>query len=289
MTSALKATLKTDAHRAHSIEAEAEWMEACGSLYYNLSGPRKRAQPGCWLYLIKQGQLAARSRVVRFEYLDHPKTVYGYDGHPYQHQGWQLEYSGMELARVRLPMAGFQGCHYVTPEEAGPFARAFDPTIDQWASTLPEEVIAPPIFIEGARRRIAVNAYERDRKARHLCLVYHGTRCVCCDLDMGERYGPVAEGFIHAHHLVPLSAIGHAYVLDLIADLRPACPNCHAVIHLKDPPYSVDEVRLMLKMSGSTRGSGLEEGGRRGRVIELGRRRGRAMPRQGLRRCRARM
>jgi len=35
------------------------------------------------------------------------------------------------------------------------------------------------------------------------------------------------------HHLVPISKIGKKYRVDPIKDLRPVCPNCHAVIHLK--------------------------------------------------------
>jgi len=33
---------------------------------------------------------------------------------------------------------------------------------------------------------------------------------------------------------------------DPIRDLRPVCPNCHVVIHRREPPYSIDEVRQLL-------------------------------------------
>jgi predicted HNH restriction endonuclease len=35
--------------------------------------------------------------------------------------------------------------------------------------------------------------------------------------------------------------------VDPIADLRPVCPNCHAVIHRANPPYTLDDVRDMLR------------------------------------------
>jgi hypothetical protein len=232
-----------------SIEAEQAYMEECGSLVYALPTCPTRAQPGSWVYYIRQGELQARARVVQFENLDHPKTFYSSIGRAFEHRRWQVELTGMELARVPLPVAWRQqGYRYVTEAEADCFARAFDPTLDHVAAMLPEEVVAPEPVIEGTQQRIMVNAYERNRRARHVCLVYHGTRCICCGIDMAERYGPVAEGFIHVHHLIPLGTIRQAYVLDPIADLRPVCPNCHAVIHLNDPPYSVDEVRLMLSM-----------------------------------------
>ena len=43
-----------------------------------------------------------------------------------------------------------------------------------------------------------------------------------------------------------LSEIGKEYEVDPVKDLRPVCPNCHSVIHLKAPPYSIDELKDML-------------------------------------------
>jgi 5-methylcytosine-specific restriction protein A len=40
-----------------------------------------------------------------------------------------------------------------------------------------------------------------------------------------------------------LASIGVSYTVDPIKDLRPVCPNCHAIIHRTDPPCSVDELR----------------------------------------------
>ncbi len=36
----------------------------------------------------------------------------------------------------------------------------------------------------------------------------------------------MGEGFIHVHHLKPLSEVGYEYRVDPIRDLRPVCPNC---------------------------------------------------------------
>jgi 5-methylcytosine-specific restriction protein A len=102
------------------------------------------------------------------------------------------------------------------------------------------------VLHEGALRRITVNAYERNPVARQKCIDHWGSRCYCCGLEMGERYGPVAQGFIHVHHLKPLASIGEAYRVDPVTDLRPVCPNCHAVIHMTNPPASVDELRRSL-------------------------------------------
>ena len=75
-----------------------------------------------------------------------------------------------------------------------------------------------------------------------------GTRCACCDLDLGERYGEVAAGFIHVHHLAPLAGAGGEYTVDPIKDLRPVCPNCHAVMHLRVPPLTIEAVKEQLRV-----------------------------------------
>jgi hypothetical protein len=111
---------------------------------------------------------------------------------------------------------------------------------------LPNQVPEGSIYQEGAVQRILVNRYERDPRARAACVEHYGVTCVVCGLDFGSVYGHAMRSFTHVHHLILLSQAGPDYVIDPIEDLRPVCPNCHAVIHRKDPPYSVDEVRSML-------------------------------------------
>jgi 5-methylcytosine-specific restriction protein A len=107
---------------------------------------------------------------------------------------------------------------------------------------LPEEIQEDETFFEGARRQITINAYERDPRVRQRCIQHYGARCFICGFVFGEHYGEVAEGFIHVHHLRPLSEIGIEYKIDPLEDLRSVCPNCHAVLHLRKPAFSIQEV-----------------------------------------------
>ena len=107
------------------------------------------------------------------------------------------------------------------------------------------ESISPEIR-EGAIETITVNRYERDRRGRSLCIAHYGYICAACDQKLSELYGEVADRLIHVHHLVPLSTINAEYSLDPIHDLRPLCPNCHAVAHLRKEPYSIEEIRAMI-------------------------------------------
>jgi 5-methylcytosine-specific restriction enzyme A len=102
-------------------------------------------------------------------------------------------------------------------------------------------------FLEGRTYAVLVNLYERSSSARDACIQHHGTNCKVCDLDFSSVYGDSMEGFIHVHHLKPLSEIGEKYKVNPIEDLIPVCPNCHAVIHSRRPAYSPDEVRSMLR------------------------------------------
>ena len=109
-----------------------------------------------------------------------------------------------------------------------------------------EEVLGPETFSEGATELISVNRYERDPDARKSCLRHYGYVCAVCDKSMEQEYGKLARKVIHVHHLKPLGEIGEAYIIDAIADLRPVCPNCHAVIHSKPGrPFTIEEVRDM--------------------------------------------
>ncbi|WP_309677953.1 hypothetical protein [Polaromonas sp.] len=115
---------------------------------------------------------------------------------------------------------------------------------DEWVPQ--EEMVGDNLFVEGARLTVQVNAFERNPKARAQCLAHYGMRCAVCDFSFEAVYGPVANSYIHVHHLKPLASIGKEYVVDPLVDLRPVCANCHAVIHLRMPPYEIDEVRAML-------------------------------------------
>jgi hypothetical protein len=204
------------------------------------------------VYFIRDRQLVARARADEFVLFDTATKLYSYSGMPEQGTGWHVQCSRMDLARVRPPTEGFQGFRYVRDQEQRQFESAFAPYAACERQRLADEVDEPQLYHEGTVRQISVNAYERDPTARSACIAHYGTDCAICGFSFQEVYGEIGEGFIHVHHLIPLSAIGRDYVVDAINDLRPVCPNCHAVIHLRRPPYSIEEVRHMLRRQDTT-------------------------------------
>ncbi|MGI8748856.1 MAG: HNH endonuclease, partial [Deinococcus sp.] len=90
-------------------------------------------------------------------------------------------------------------------------------------------------------------AYERNRAARLAAIACHGSICAVCDSDLAEMYGSIASGFIHVHHIRPLSEIRAGYRVDPKNDLVPVCPNCHAMLHRTDPPLPVEALRTLIQ------------------------------------------
>jgi hypothetical protein len=118
------------------------------------------------------------------------------------------------------------------------------PSIIQYDDVkITEEVSDSDIFIEGAKKQITVNAYERNHHARKKCLEKYGHICCVCTFDFYKEYGEIGKNFIHVHHLVELNQIGSEYEVDPIKDLRPVCPNCHAMLHKRKPSFTIEELK----------------------------------------------
>jgi len=111
----------------------------------------------------------------------------------------------------------------------------------------PDEIDNDRTFQEGTHKLVTVNVYERNPEARAICIQRYGVVCSVCGIDFKKKYGDIGKGFIHVHHLEPL-AIRKGYELNPIRDLRPVCPNCHAMLHKRKPePYTIDELKNLVK------------------------------------------
>jgi hypothetical protein len=116
--------------------------------------------------------------------------------------------------------------------------------------SLPEEITNDPVYYERGRQIVTINAYERNPKARQKCIEYYGAICVVCESNLGMVYGKAGNGLIHVHHLKRIADVSENYEVDPIRDLRPVCPNCHAIIYRRTEPYSIEEVRHFIKVAG---------------------------------------
>jgi hypothetical protein len=100
------------------------------------------------------------------------------------------------------------------------------------------------VYREASVREVAMTVKERNPRARRDCLEHFGFVCRACSEDLRAVYSGLDIGIVHVHHLDPMAdAAGERDVRG--KDLRPVCPNCHAVIHSRTPPMTVNMVRGM--------------------------------------------
>ncbi|MEJ5151428.1 HNH endonuclease [Comamonas sp. MYb396] len=109
-----------------------------------------------------------------------------------------------------------------------------------------EELVDTAGVIEGVKKQVTVNAYERDSTAKRRCIKRWGCTCAACGFDFHKVYGDLGKGFIHVHHLKPIHTLGGSYLLDPENDLRPVCPNCHSMLHRKTEVLSIEDLRNIL-------------------------------------------
>jgi len=128
----------------------------------------------------------------------------------------------------------------------------FDRIMFYWTDDLGEQeeprdlVVKNAIYFEGRAKECRSILYERSKPAREDCLKEYGYDCSVCEMNFEESYGEVGKQFIHVHHIDPVASKTGEYEIDPQKDLIPVCPNCHAMIHKKTPPYSVEELKQLL-------------------------------------------
>lgn len=108
----------------------------------------------------------------------------------------------------------------------------------------PDEITDPDKYFEGSKKKITVNAYERNVEARNKSIEFHGLSCFVCSMNFEKIYGAIGIGYIHVHHIKPLHEVEQNYSVDPEKDLFPVCPNCHAMLHRKSELLSIEQLKI---------------------------------------------
>jgi 5-methylcytosine-specific restriction protein A len=110
-----------------------------------------------------------------------------------------------------------------------------------------EETVDIDEAAEGAVLTVAHRRRERNRsivnKKKRETLERAGKlECEVCRFDFEQFYGPVGDGFIECHHVIPLSQLepGSRTKLD---DLALVCSNCHRMLHRGPQWQTIDQLR----------------------------------------------
>jgi 5-methylcytosine-specific restriction protein A len=173
----------------------------------------------------------------RFDRLVEPEAVLAVD---------ELAEGPLSEVHWAMPASGFQ----LPPTAAGALEEAWSQHLPhRSASAGPDELTPGKRYPEGTAFTVTVNRYERDPRARAACIAHWGTSCAVCSFSFGDAYGQLGDGYIHVHHLNPLASGAGSRDVDPVADLRPVCPNCHAMLHRQEPPLSIEELREQLRPS----------------------------------------
>ena len=148
---------------------------------------------------------------------------------------WSALFTPAELATARERLAQF-----------GYFTR---PTTPPTPSTQlsSDELADGANYPEGDKTQITVNAYERNPEARRKCIQHYGAVCYVCGFDFADTYGDIGRGYIHVHHLTPFAGVTSPRRTDPVSDLRPVCPNCHSMLHRRNPPIPIAELKDIIR------------------------------------------
>lgn len=114
--------------------------------------------------------------------------------------------------------------------------------------------LSSSVHLEGRRVWKTHKRIERSSKAaKNAKTAYiasnHG-KCPCevCGFDFQEKYGSIGEGFIEAHHKVPLSKLAEGEQRDTISsDFLMLCANCHRMAHKTEAGESIENLRAFLQ------------------------------------------
>jgi predicted HNH restriction endonuclease len=72
-------------------------------------------------------------------------------------------------------------------------------------------------------------------------------RCEVCGMKFEEVYGKIGREYIIAHHKNPIGG-RRGSSKTTMGEIALVCSNCHDMLHRKNPPMSIDELRNQLQI-----------------------------------------
>jgi predicted HNH restriction endonuclease len=135
----------------------------------------------------------------------------------------------------------------------------YESLLEQGFGQLAKSTSLPPRHVlieEGAKVEYAGRRRQRSAKLAEFAREHYRKHssdgflhCAVCGVTYDD-VGAVRE-ILHVHHLEPIADLedeGHVVALDIaVCQVRPVCPTCHSVIHLRKPLHSIEEARAMVE------------------------------------------
>lgn len=106
------------------------------------------------------------------------------------------------------------------------------------------------IFPEGKVLYRVHRVYDRNQKLIRLAKeremdIVGALQCVVCRFDFGAHYGWIGDGYIEAHHTVPVSEL-NLNQKSRLEDIALVCANCHRMLHRRRPWLHLDQLRMLI-------------------------------------------
>ena len=67
---------------------------------------------------------------------------------------------------------------------------------------------------DGKKKVRFTTYYERNPLNRKKAVEFHGLTCLACGFNFQEKYGDLGKGYIHVHHIRPVSELGEELYID---------------------------------------------------------------------------
>lgn len=103
--------------------------------------------------------------------------------------------------------------------------------------------------VEAAEGRLRLRVHLARERSRSLIRDFKASlsnfACEACKTDLGEVYGELGQGYIEAHHRLPVATLEEGATTKL-SDLAALCPNCHRMIH-RNGLMSVEDLAAHLE------------------------------------------
>lgn len=105
-------------------------------------------------------------------------------------------------------------------------------------------------YPEGIARYRMHRSLERDpgisRRAKEKRKAEGKLTCEVCEFDFEEVYGSRGDGYIEAHHKVPVSLLD-GRKKTRVSDIALVCSNCHRMLHRGTSLLSIKQLKTILK------------------------------------------
>jgi 5-methylcytosine-specific restriction enzyme A len=106
-------------------------------------------------------------------------------------------------------------------------------------------------FPEGGKKYGIHRSLERDssiaKKAKETRLnLVNELRCDVCNFSFSDTYGILGNGFIEAHHTIPVSEL-KGVRKTTIKEIALVCSNCHRMLHKGERSLSVEKLRELIR------------------------------------------